>query len=279
MHTKHQSVFVTGCSSGIGYAIAQHLAKHPTLHVIASCRKPHDVHRLQQEGIECISLDLDDSDSIAAAVSYLKQHAIPLYALVNNAAYGQPGAVEDLRRDVITAQFETNVFGTMELTNSLLPLLRQRDDARVIQISSILGFVCARYRGAYNASKYALEALTDTMRLELSHSTIAFSLIEPGPIESAFRANAYEKFKQHVQNGNSVYEDQYNAVVSRLGRAENSKGTLPASVVADTVIHALTVRRPKIRYRICRVTKLAAIAKRIMPARLMDWFILRGDGN
>ena len=154
-----RTVFITGCSSGIGHCVA-HGLKNRGFTVIASARKPGDVKRLREEGLDCIELDLDRPESIARAVEELAgKTGRKIYGLFNNAGFGQPGAVEDLRREVLRAQFETNVFGTIELTRRILPWMRTAGEGRIIQNSSVLGFVSLAYRGAYNASKYALEGL------------------------------------------------------------------------------------------------------------------------
>lgn len=180
-----RTVFITGCSTGIGYCVA-HGLKATGYRVIASARQTRDVERLRQEGLECLQLDLDRSESIQQAVNELADlSGRKVYGLFNNAGFGQPGAVEDLERDVLRAQFETNVFGAIELTNRILPWMREAGEGRIIQNSSLLGYVCLAHRGAYNASKYALEGLYDTLRLELAETNIYPVLIEPGPIESS----------------------------------------------------------------------------------------------
>ncbi|MDH5409199.1 MAG: SDR family NAD(P)-dependent oxidoreductase, partial [Gammaproteobacteria bacterium] len=163
---KPRSILITGCSSGIGLCVAQGL--HDRGHqVIASARKMEDVKKLRALGLTSLQLDLDDSISIRnAVVQTLEMTEGKLDALFNNGAYGQPGAVEDLSRDVLRAQFETNLFGWQELTNRVIPIMRQQGHGRIIQNSSVLGLVSMAYRGAYNASKYALEGISDTMRLE-----------------------------------------------------------------------------------------------------------------
>ncbi|MBF0585244.1 MAG: SDR family NAD(P)-dependent oxidoreductase, partial [Magnetococcales bacterium] len=189
-----QTILITGCSSGIGQCVA-HGLKQRGYRVFATARQLKDVERLQQDGFETCQLDLDDSDSIRNAVEWvLTQTGGTLYALFNNGAYGQPGAVEDISRAALRAQFETNLFGTHELTSLLLPVMRRQGYGRVLQNSSVLGFVALPYRGAYVASKFALEGLTDTLRLEWRNSGIHFSLIEPGPIQTAFRQNATRAF-------------------------------------------------------------------------------------
>ena len=186
-----KSVLITGCSTGIGRSAAE-ILKQRGYRVFATARKHEDVAQLIEEGFESVQLDLANSASIHAAVkTILHKTDGKLYALFNNGAYGQAGAVEDLTRDMLREQFETNLFGTHELTNLLIPVMRRQGEGRIIQNSSVLGFVSLKYRGAYNASKYALEGLTDTLRMELKGSGIYISLIEPGPIETSFRKNAY----------------------------------------------------------------------------------------
>ncbi|MBX2868996.1 MAG: SDR family NAD(P)-dependent oxidoreductase [Acidiferrobacterales bacterium] len=269
-----QTVFVTGCSSGIGLCIAKKL-QHSPFRVIASCRKQEDVDRLNSEGIETILLDLANEKSVEAGAEKLGEltsHRI--FGLVNNGAYGQPGAVIDLDREVLRKQFETNVFGTQQLTNLLLPMMLPYQEGRIIQISSILGFICLKFRGAYNASKYALEGLTDTMRLEHAQSGVQFSLIEPGPITSDFRINAYAMFNKHIDTENSVFKASYADVEKRLKESERARFTLPADAVHDAVWHALTHPKAKIRYRVTTPTKIMMILKRLLPDRTMDAFLL-----
>src|SRR5687768_4196250 len=178
---QKKAVLITGCSSGIGLAVAMGL-KERGYRVFASARKATDVERLQAEGLESLPLDLNESVSIRAAVdTVLDQTGGTLYALFNNGGYGQPGAVEDLSRQAIREQFETNLFGWMELTNLLIPVMRRQGEGRIIQNSSVLGYIALKYRGAYNASKYAVEGWSDTLRLELHGSNIFVALIEPGP--------------------------------------------------------------------------------------------------
>ena len=184
-----KSILITGCSSGIGYYCALQL-QQMGYQVLATARQIEDVARLQQQGLQAHQLDLDDDESIQQALDWaLAQTGGTLDALFNNGAYGQPGAVEDLSREVLQAQFNTNLFGTHELTRKVLKIMRQQGHGRIIQNSSVLGLITMKYRGAYNASKFALEGLTDTLRQELSGSRIQISLIEPGPIESRFRVS------------------------------------------------------------------------------------------
>ena len=190
------SILITGCSSGIGFQVAQGLRARGW-RVFATARQPADVTRLQADGLESLALDLRDSASIQTAVTaVLERTGGRLDALFNNGAYGQPGAVEDLSREALREQFETNLFGTLELTNRLIPVMRRQGGGRILFNSSVLGLVAFPYRVAYVASKFALEGLADTLRLELTGTGIHICLIEPGPILSRFRDNAHAAYRQ-----------------------------------------------------------------------------------
>ena len=267
---NEKTVLITGCSSGIGRCLA-HGLRARGWHVFATARKPADVTMLAAEGFESLPLDVDSSDSIAAAVDeVLRRTGGRIYALINNGAFGLPGAVEDLNREALRAQFETNVFGTQELTNLILPAMRQHNEGRIIQISSLLGIVCLAYRGAYSASKFALEALTDTMRLELRDTNIHLSLIEPGPITSRFRDNAYQAYQTHIDKTHSAHRDYYERVERRLGGTRPLPFTLPPEAVLAKVIHALAARRPKLRYPVTFPSHLFTWLRRLLPGRTLD---------
>ena len=180
-HSKMRSVLITGCSSGIGLCIAKGL-KEKGYRVFASARKSSDVKNLQKLGFESLLLDLSSSESINAAVFKLYEMTDELYALINNGAYGQAGALEDISREALNKQFQSNVFGWHELTNLVLPKMRYSNEGRIVYISSVLGFVAMPFRGPYVASKFAIEGLVGTLRLELSDTNIKFSSIQPGPI-------------------------------------------------------------------------------------------------
>lgn len=274
----NKSVLVTGCSSGIGRCIALGLANRG-YRVFATVHQQKDIEALANAGLESLQLDLSAAASIERAVAEILQHTGgELYALINNGAYGQHGAVEDLSRDALRAQFETNLFGTHELTARLIPVFRDHGAGRIVQISSILGLVCLAYRGAYNASKYALEALSDTMRLELEGTGILVSLIEPGPIESRFRANAFHYFQANIDRERSAHRESYYKVERRLSSDQDVRFTLPATAVLDKVIHALESPKPRIRYLVTVPAYGLARLKRWLPDRWMDRFIRRFAG-
>lgn len=265
------SILITGCSSGIGYMAAHALHKRG-YQVIASCRKQQDVQRLSNEGLTCIQLDLANEESIRKGVEQaleLSNHQ--LSALFNNGAYGQPGALEDLPTQALRQQLETNLFGWHTLTTLLLPHFRQLGHGRIVQNSSILGFAAMKYRGAYNTSKFALEGWTDTLRLELKHTNIKISIIEPGPIETEFRANALQAFKQWINVQESVHQSEYEAQLARLAKeTSNNRFVLPPEACLEPLIHALESAKPKLRYRVTTPTKIAAILKRVLPGSLLD---------
>ncbi len=274
MHDK--SILITGCSSGIGLCVAEGL-KARGYRVFASARKSEDVAMLQQQGFETLQLDLANSDSINAAVEELLQRSGgKLYALFNNGAYGQPGAVEDLSRKVLREQFETNLFGTHELTCKLLPVMRQQGYGRIIQNSSVLGIISLPFRGAYNSSKYALEGLSDTLRLELHSSGIHISLIEPGPVESRFRANAFAMYQKNINKEQSFFRDTYTRMEKRLKKeGAAAPFTLPPEAVLAKVIHALESARPRAHYYVTFPTYLFGTLKRILSQRALDWVLRR----
>ncbi|KJR28490.1 short-chain dehydrogenase [Vibrio navarrensis] len=271
-----KSVLITGCSSGIGYVCA-HALQAQGFRVIASCRKEEDVIRLRQEGLTCIQLDLADSQSITRGVEQtLALTNGELYGLFNNGAYGQPGALEDLPTDALREQFESNFFGWHQLVREVLPIMRQQNEGRIIQNSSVLGFAAMKYRGAYNASKFAIEGWTDTLRLELYGSNIHIALLEPGPIETRFRQNALTAFMKWIDIESSPHKEHYLAQRSRLeNETSSNRFVLPAQSCVAPVLHALTSPKPKIRYRVTTPTVLFAYLKRLLPARWMDEILRR----
>jgi len=269
-------VLITGCSSGIGLCLAQGLAARGH-RVFATARKAEDVALLEKQGLESLPLDLADSSSIRHALdAVFSRTGGGLDALINNGAYGQPGAVEDLRREVLREQFETNLFGTHELSIRVIPAMRRQGHGRIIQISSVLGLVALPYRGAYNASKFALEGLSDTLRLELRGSGIRVSMIEPGPIISRFRVNAHLAYQQNIDAAHSAHRETYAAMERRLTQpGPAAPFTLPPTAVLGKAIHALERRRPKIRYYVTFPTYLFAALKRLLPHSALDRALLQ----
>jgi len=274
-----KSILITGCSSGIGYDAAHTLHKQGW-RVFATCRQAQDCERLRGEGFESFVLDYSDEASIKSALkACLNRTGGSLDALYNNGAYAIPGAVEDLSRDALRAIFETNLFGYFDLIAQVMPVMRAQGHGRIINCSSVLGLMAMRYRGAYNATKFAMEGLTDTMRLELRGSGIHIVLIEPGPIRTLFRVNARGAFEKWIDWENSALRATYEKVVMpRLYKDSPDKldpGELKASAVTRKLIHALERPRPKPRYYVTKPTYFAGIVRRIASTRLSDWIFSR----
>lgn len=264
-------VLITGCSSGIGLAAAKALGEHGFT-VIASARKAEDVTRLQQAGLLAVQLDLADPASIEqGSGAALALAGGRLYGLFNNGAYGQPGALEDLPTEALREQFETNLFGWHHLIRQVLPAMLAAREGRIVQNSSVLGLVAMKYRGAYNASKFALEGYSDTLRLELAGSGVHISLIEPGPIDTRFRANAHAAFLRHIDPAQSRHQAAYQQTLSRLEREGGTRSfTLPSEACIPPLLHALTSKRPRHRYPVTFPTRLFAILRRLLPSRWLD---------
>lgn len=271
-----RAVLITGCSSGIGLQCALGLAARG-YRVFASARRPEDVERLAGLGLESLQLDVTDSASIRAATDeVLTRTGGRLYGLFNNAGYGQQGAVEDLSRAALREQFETNLFGPHELTRVVLPAMRARGEGRIVQNSSVLGLIALRFRGAYAASKFALEGLSDALRQELAGTGIHVSLIEPGPISSRFRANAHAAFQRHIDAEASPFRATYAAVERRLAKpGPAAPFTLGPEAVLAKLIHALEHPRPRPRYYVTVPTYLFAGLRRLLTHRALDRLLLK----
>ncbi|MFD2113695.1 SDR family oxidoreductase [Thiorhodococcus fuscus] len=277
MHqTDAPSLLVTGCSSGIGYQCAKGMAARGWT-VIASARHPEDVARLASEGLNAVQLDLDDPESIRRGLDEaLSLTGGRLDALFNNGAYGQPGAVEDLSRDTLRAQLETNLLGWHDLTCRVVPIMRRQGHGRIVHNSSVLGLAALPFRGAYVASKFALEGLTDALRLELRGTGIQVSLIEPGPILSRFRENAHRAFRDRIDIERSPHREAYLLAEARLTKQGAAQPfTLPPEAVLKRLVHALENPRPKARYYVTFPTYLLGTLKRLLPTSGMDWFLAR----
>ncbi len=270
-----KSILITGCSSGIGHACAIGL-KQKGWRVFATVRNPTDQQRLETEGLEALLMDYRYSASIkACAKEVAKRNGGRLDALFNNGAYGQPGAVEDLSRAVLEEQFAANFFGWHELTTLCLPLLRANGSGRIVNCSSVLGITAMKWRGAYNASKFAIEGLTDTLRLELRGSGIFVSTIEPGPIATRFVEHALNAFNKNINIETSHYKVAYERQSERLGKGGSNRFKLPPEAVLERLEHALESKRPHAHYYVTTPTHVMAAAKRFMPQRALDWFVAK----
>ena len=272
-----KSILITGCSSGIGFDAA-HGLRDAGWRVFASCRKTEDCERLIELGFESPQIDLADSDSIRNGLNaVLDATGGTLDALYNNGAFACPGAVEDLPVAALRDIFETNVFGTHDLTCEVIKIMRKQGHGRIINCSSVLGLVPMRWRGAYVATKHALEGLTDVLRLEMRDTDIKVILIEPGPITSDIRVKAIPHYERWIDTENSARRDQYPALAKRLYESTGpDKFELPASAVTAKILKALTVTNPKPRYYVTTPTYLMAGLKRLLPGRTLDWLIAKG---
>jgi NAD(P)-dependent dehydrogenase (short-subunit alcohol dehydrogenase family) len=272
-----RSILITGASSGIGLAAAETL-KARGWRVLATARKPADIERLTfEEGLEVIPLDLADPASVeACADEALKRTGGKLYALYNNAAFGQVGAVEDLPTDVLRHQFEVNFFAAHSLVRRVLPSMRANGGGRIVQCSSVLGLMAVPYRGAYCASKFALEALTDSLRLELAGTPIKVSLIEPGPIRTRFVETALARFRETIDINGSPHRAIYQQRLASMGQGGTERFKLEPSEVVFKLIHALESDSPRRRYYVTTPTHAAVALKRILPTSLLDRFAARG---
>jgi NAD(P)-dependent dehydrogenase (short-subunit alcohol dehydrogenase family) len=272
-----KSVLITGCSSGIGLDAA-HTLRARGWRVFATCRAEADCERLRGDGLESFVLDYDDVASIEAAVAEVATRTGgTLDALFNNGAFAIPCAYEDLPRDAFRAILETNLIGYHDLTCRVLPMMRAQGHGRIVNNSSILGMVGYRWRTAYVATKFALEGITDVLRIELRGTNIHPILIEPGPITTKFRDNSAAQFKRWIKWETSPRRDEYAEVLKRF---ENTTGPdkfeLPASAVTKKLIHALESARPKARYYVTVPTYVMGIARRILPVRALDWVLAGG---
>lgn len=273
-----KSILITGCSSGIGLDAARTLHKRGW-RVFATCRQEADCETLRAEGLESFRLDYADEASIAGAVTETLQRTDgSLDALYNNGAFACPGAVEDLPRGALREIFEVNLFGYHDLTRRLIPTMRAQGHGRIINCSSVLGLVGMTWRGAYVATKFAMEGLTDVLRIEMKGTGIEVILIEPGPIATKIRENAVPHFEKWVDWEASARREQYVSLRGRLYDKKTKKDAfeLGPEAVTQKLIHALEARRPRPRYYVTTPTYLMGFARRILPTRALDWLIAKG---
>ncbi|AUQ48483.1 short-chain dehydrogenase/reductase [Phaeobacter inhibens] len=272
-----KTILMTGCSSGIGLDAA-HGMRERGWTVFAACRQRVDCDRLRAQGFISPLMDYTNAETLRSGLDEVLEHTGgTLDVLFNNGAHGLPGAVEDVSTDGLRSIFESNVFGWHELTRNVIPVMRAQGHGRIVQNSSILGFVSFPWRGAYVATKHAIEGLTDTMRVELRDSGIRVILIEPGPVTSKIREKAIPHFEKYVDWENSALRDRYET--SLLKRLYESTGPdrfeLPASAVTVKLVHACESRRPHPRYYVTVPTHVGGVLKRILTTRAIDRILAR----
>lgn len=270
------NILITGCSSGIGLAAAQLLHQHGH-NIIATARKQSDVEHLKTLGLDALLLDITKYETVHTALDFFIQKYQTLDVVFNNAGFGQPGAVEDISVEVLKKQFETNVFGTHYLTCEALKIMRQQGYGKIIQHSSVLGLISLKFRGAYNASKYALEGLNDTLRQELMGTNIYISTLNTGPVTSNFRKNALKNFQKNIDIETSVFKEVYNKELKE--RLESNKEDTPFTIssqkAAKTILKIVKTKKPKPRYYITKATHILGFAKRILNTPLLDKLLSR----
>ena len=267
-----RSVLITGCSSGIGLAAAETM-RDRGWRVFATARGPEDLRRLKDEvGVESVHLDYTVPASIASAADHvLSATDGALTALFNNGAYGQAGAIEDVPTDAVRKNFETNVFGWHDLTRRVIPAMRARGEGRIVQCSSVLGLVAAPYRGVYAATKFAIEAMSDALRMELKGSGVTVSIIEPGPIATRFVETAIRHYKANVDMKNSAHAEIYRVRLAKMEDGGQMAFKLEPEAVCQRLVHALEAKRPKTRYYVTVPTFVGVFLRRILPARALDF--------
>ncbi len=272
---SQRSILITGCSTGIGYHCA-HAMKARGWRVFATARKGDDIRRLTEEGLETLFFEYADEDSIEATVSHvLEATGGRVDALFNNGAYAQPGAIEDLTMAAMREQFDANFFGWHSLTRRIIPAMRSAGHGRIVQNSSILGLIAMRMRGAYVASKFALEGYTDTLRIELRPAGIHVCAIEPGPIESKIGENSVKAIHRHIDLENSVHSEHYKRRLAALEKGGNTFGQLGPEAVLKALVHACESRRPKPHYYVTMPTHAAGMMRRLLPGRMLHAILMR----
>jgi len=274
MPDPSKAVLITGCSSGIGRASAEHLAAKGHL-VYASARKLEEIADLEAKGCRTIALDVSDEQSMRDAVDSIENEEGAIAALVNNAGYSQSGAVESVRMEDVRAQFETNVFGLVRMSQLVLPAMRRQGKGRIVNISSMGGRLTFPGGGIYHATKYAVEAISDAMRFEVKGFGVNVVLIEPGLIKTQFAETAvgaikagtaddgpYGEFNQAVGASTA---DAYDGPLGRLGGGPET--------VAKAIEKALTRRRPRPRYPVTPSARLIMGQRRLLSDRMWDRFV------
>ncbi|MDH3458369.1 MAG: SDR family oxidoreductase [Gemmatimonadota bacterium] len=275
-----RAVLITGASQGIGEAIALRL-DGLGFHVFAGVRSDAAGQALRRKGspsLTPLQLDVTEPQSIASTVATVESRGpYEFVGLVNNAAVSTPGPLEFMPLDDVREQLDVNLFGPLAVTQAILPLIRQAGAGRIVNISSINGKLAQRYIGAYSASKFALEGLSDALRQELRPWGIRVVVVEPGAIETLIFQTSRQRGRALAQRlppqARELYGDVINALLHRPGRTP--RHALPPHFVARRVAHALTARRPRARYAVGWDVRVALLLQRILPSSLLDWLLAR----
>lgn len=273
-----KNILITGCSSGIGLQTAITL-KNNGIKVYATAKRNKDVEKLKNLGFDSIKLDVRVKTDIESALAYILEKDSKLDAIFNNAGMGMPGALEDITTDTLRKEFETNFFGLHEVTLQAMKIFRKQKYGKIIQHSSVLGLISLRFRGAYNASKYAIEGLCDTLRLETMDSNIYISTINTGPVTSNFRKNALNNFQKYINIEESFFKNTYKNELNKHLESNDNSGlfTLPATSVANVILKIMNTSKPKPRYYVTKATYILGIAKRFLSTNLLDKILVKID--
>jgi NAD(P)-dependent dehydrogenase (short-subunit alcohol dehydrogenase family) len=274
-----RTILITGCSSGIGRTAALGMQARGW-RVFATARRPEDIAALEAKGLSTLYLDYTEQHSIAAAAdAVLDATGGRLDALFNNGAYAQPGALEDVRTDVLRAQFEAGFFGWHDLTRRVVPAMRRQGHGRIVMNSSVLGLVALGFRGPYNCTKFAIEAYSDTLRIELAGSGIHVSVIEPGPIRTRFTATALKHARRNIDIEGSLHRDYYRRRLTQMEGGGNALGELGPEAVLKVLVHACERRNPRPQYFVTAPTRAMAVLRRLLPKRRLDALTLRATAR
>ena len=265
---EEQVVLITGCSSGIGRATALEAARRGH-RVFASSRRREDLSFLpSQRGVTALLLDVTDAASVARAVEAVLREAGRLDALINNAGFGQYGAVEDVSPEEWRRQFDVNLFGAVVAIRAVLPAMRAARRGTIVNVSSVAGKISIPFAAPYCASKHALEALSDALRVEVAPFGIRVVVVEPGPISTRFGETAREKVSGIIARP-GPYSAFYPAA-ERAMETDFTKGRLPPEAVARVILRAVESSDPKPRYRVTRMAKVFLPLRRVLPDRFLD---------
>jgi NAD(P)-dependent dehydrogenase (short-subunit alcohol dehydrogenase family) len=274
MTAPSRAVLITGCSTGIGRETAEHLVSR-RWRVYATARRLESIKELGEAGCKILELDVTDDESMRAAVAEVEDRDGAVFALVNNAGYGQEGAVEEVSMNDVRRQFETNVFGLARMTQLVLPGMRRQGAGRIVNISSMGGKLTFPGGGAYHASKYAVEALSDALRFEVRGFGVHVSVVEPGTIKTRFGDTATSSV-EHLQDPESPYAAFNQVLVERINDAYEGKlarFAAPPEAVAKVIAKAISARRPRTRYRVTLAARMMLATRKVMPDRGWDLFL------
>ena len=275
MANMSKAVLITGCSSGIGRATAEHLAGKGWT-VYATARRPESIADLEEKGCRTLALDVNDEASMAAAVGAVEEAEGAVGVLVNNAGYSQSGAVEDVPLDVVRRQFETNVFGLVRMCQLALPGMRRQGWGKIVNVSSMGGRMVFPGGGFYHGTKYAVEAISDALRFEVAGFGVDVSIIEPGLIRTSFGDTAAHGVDEATSSDGPYAE--FNAAVAKSTREAYEDGALAKlgggpETVARAIEKAISRRRPKTRYKVTPSARMALATRRLLPDRGWDAFL------